>query len=92
MEAQNKKVLFFLVDGRVIEANEPLYVFEDILNLNDGFYKCSRSYIVNIHHIDMYTAKEIRMRSGAIIPVSRGYHKDFEAAYFSVLFGKAGEK
>lgn len=91
LEAQNKKVLFSLTDGRVIEANEPLYVFEDLLGLSDGFYKCSRSYIVNINKIDTYTAKEVKLRSGCRIPISRGNQKEFENAYFSVIFGKAGD-
>lgn len=91
LEAQNKKVLFSLTDGRVIETGDPLYVFEDLLNLEDGFYKCSRSYIVNIHRIDTYTLKEVKMRSGYRIPISRKNQKEFENTYFSVTFGKAGD-
>ena len=32
--------------------------------------------------------KEIRTRSGARISISRSCHKEFENAYFTVLFGK----
>ena len=92
IEAQNKHVVFALTSKMTIESPSALYSYEDKLSIEDGFFKCHRSYIVNINHIDMYTAKEICMRSGACIPVSRGYHKDFESAYFSTLFGKAGEK
>jgi DNA-binding LytR/AlgR family response regulator len=67
-------------------------MYESTLALEDGFFKCSRSFIVNIHRIDSFTAKEIRTRSGARIPISRALHRDFESAYFSVLFGKAGEE
>lgn len=91
LEAQNKKVLLSLTDGRVIEANDPLYIFEDLLSLEDGFYKCSRSYIVNIHRIDTYTVKEVKMRSGYRIPISRNNQKGFENAYFSAIFGKVGD-
>ena len=91
IEAQNKHVLFYLADGRILQANQALYTFENQLTLQDGFYKCHRSYIVNIRHIDMYTAKTIRMRSGVDIPISRRYHKEFESAYFEFLFGKVGE-
>lgn len=92
LEAQNKHVLFALSDGTTITAVEPLYSYEDQLPLADGFFKCSRSYIVNIHRIDTYTTKEIRMRSGCRISISRSCHKEFEAAYFEVLFGKDGDK
>lgn len=91
VEAQNKHVLFRLCDGRTVESNEPLYTYENQLLLSDGFYKCSRSYIVNINCIETYTAKEIRMNSGCRIAVSRSNQRDFESAYFEVLFGKAGD-
>ena len=90
-ERPEAQVEISLTDGRVIETGDPLYVFEDLLNLEDGFYKCSRSYIVNIHRIDTYTLKEVKMRSGYRIPISRKNQKEFENTYFSVTFGKAGD-
>lgn len=91
IESQNKRILFVLANGQTILSNEPLYTYEEKLTLEDGFFKCSRSFIVNIHKIDTFTTKEIRMQSGARIPISRSCHQEFESAYFSVLFGKAGE-
>lgn len=91
VEAQNKRSLFSLSNGTTIESVQPLYSFEDKLPLTDGFCKCHRSYIVNIHQISTYSTKEITMRSGCCIPISRTYHKEFEKAYFSVIFSEAGE-
>ena len=91
IEAQNKHIVFALSDGTTIESIQPLYSFEDKLLLSDGFYKCHRSYIVNLYQVNTYTAKEIRMRSGNCIPISRTYHKDFEQTYFSAIFNKAGD-
>ena len=91
VESQNKRILFVLAGGHTILSNEPLYAYEEKLTLEDGFFKCSRSFIVNIHRIDTFTSKEIRTQSGARISISRSCHQEFEKAYFSVLFGKAGE-
>ena len=91
IESQNKRILFVLASGETILSGEPLYTYEEKLTLEDGFFKCSRSFIVNIHHINTFTAKEIRTHSGARIPISRSCHREFEKAYFSVLFGKAGD-
>jgi DNA-binding LytR/AlgR family response regulator len=88
IESQNKRILFVLSNGETILSGEPLYTYEEKLTLEDGFFKCSRSFIVNIHRIDTFTTKEIRTRSGARIPISRTCHREFENAYFSVLFGK----
>lgn len=90
IESQNKRILFVLSNGQTILSGEPLYLYEQKLTLEDGFFKCSRSFIVNIHKIDTFTAKEIRTRSGARISISRNCHREFENAYFSVLFGKVG--
>ena len=68
-----------------------LSTYEEILGEKDGFFKCHRSYIINLFHIDSYTQKEIKMHSGARIPISRNSHKDFEAAYFNLYFRRAGE-
>ena len=92
LEAQNKHVLFAFHDGTSVYSVEPLYIYEEQLTLSDGFFKCSRSYIVNMHHIDTYTTKEVRMRSGYRISISRSCQSEFEAAYFETMFGKAGDR
>ena len=86
IEARGKKVLFVLSSGSTIESNQPFYFFQDKLLLEDGFFKCHRSYMINIYQITSYTQKEIQMRSGARIPISRSCHAEFEAAYFDLLF------
>ena len=91
MEAQLKHVVFFLKGNRTVESVEPFYTYENTLALDDGFFKCHRSYIVNIHHIGSYSHAEIFMQSGRHIPLSRSCQKSFEASYFRVIFGKAGD-
>ena len=91
IESQNKQILFVLANGQTILSGEPLYTYEEKLTLEDGFFKCSRSFMVNILRIDTFTPREIRTRSGARIPISRSCQREFEKAYFSVLFGKAGD-
>ena len=91
VEAQRKHVVFHLSGDRSIESLEPFYSFEYLLLLEDGFFKCHRSYIVNIHRIDNYTPTEIVMTSGDQIPIARSCHKSFEAAYFHVFFGEVGD-
>lgn len=91
VESDNKYIHFFLVNKTTLTSSDPLYAYEHKLLLADGFFKCSRSYIVNLHRIDSFSAKEIRMRSGYRIPISRSCQKEFETAYFTTLFGKAGD-
>ena len=87
-EAQGKHVIFFLSDKNQIKSSEPFYVYEDKLSVKDGFFKCHRSYLVNIYRISQYTPKEITTRSGCRIPISRTAHKEFETAYFELMFDR----
>lgn len=91
VESQNKQLLLYLSNGSSIRTTTPLYSLEPQLLPSDGFFKCHRSYIVNFHWIETYSQKEIVMRSGCRIPISRGCNKEFETAYFAFLFGKAGD-
>ena len=91
LESQGKLVFFSLTGGRSIYGTDPLYSYEKSLTLKDGFFKCHRSYLVNIHKIRTFTPKEITMNSGFRIPISRNCQKEFETAYFTTLFGKAGD-
>lgn len=91
LETQNKHVLFRLINQQTIESIEPLYEYELKLNLEEGFFKCHRSYMVNMQHIETYSTKEIKMQSGYRIPIARNRHSEFKNAYFSYIFRKAGE-
>lgn len=91
IEAQGKHVIFAMNNGSRIKSSDPFYLCSEKFTVSDGFFKCHRSYIVNIFRIDRYMPKEITMRSGYRIPISRTAHKDFEAAYFELTFGKVGD-
>lgn len=91
VEAQSKHIRFYLTSNKVIESVEPLYAYENVLTSEDGFFKCHRSYIVNMHHINRYSHTEAVMHSGYRIPISRSHQKTFEDVYFRVVFEKAGD-
>jgi DNA-binding LytR/AlgR family response regulator len=92
VESQSKHNILYTRDNNTVKSTDPLYAYERVLTAEDGFFKCHRSYIVNIHHIDSYSHSEIVMRSGCRIPISRSHRKAFESVYFSVVFEKAGDE
>ena len=91
IESQNKAIVFVSIKSKKITSKDPLYSYENLLLVNDDFYRCHRGYIVNIHQIERYSPSEVVMRSGKHIPISRSHQKDFEEAYFCAVFKKAGE-
>ena len=85
-EARNKHVVFHLRDERDIEALESFRSVEDRLEQNAVFFKCHRSYQVNLRNIDHFDRTDIVMRSGACIPLSRSCKQGFQDAYFAARF------
>lgn len=85
-EAQNKRVVFYLRTGKTVESAESLHSLEDRLCLNDGFFKCHRSYLVYLPNVDHFSMTEIITKSGCSIPIARGYGKAFKEAYFAFVF------
>lgn len=79
-------MVFHLRDGRDIEALEPFRSIEDRLAQNATFFKCHRSYQVNLRNIDHFNRTEIVMRSGACIPLARSCKQGFQDAYFAARF------
>ena len=90
IEAQNKHVLIYTSDGDVVTSTTTLHNIAEELKL-PCFFQCHRSYIVNMNFISSYTKSEIVTDGGQTIPISRNVTKEFQSAYFSFLFGKAGD-
>lgn len=86
IEAQNKTIFIYMRNGRQVKTAETLHSFESKLVIGEGFFKCHRSYIVNILNVDTYNMSEIITKSGHRIPIARGYGKVFQAAYFNFMF------
>lgn len=86
LEAQNKRVVFYLRTGKIVEAAQPLHSLKDRIAENGGFFKCHRSYLVYIPNVDHFSMTEIITKSGRSIPIARGYGKAFKDAYFALIF------
>ena len=86
LEAQNKRVIFYLRTGKTVEAAESLHSLEERLSINDGFFKCHRSYLVYLPNVDHFSMTEIITKTGRSIPIARGYGKAFKEAYFAFVF------
>lgn len=91
IEAQNKKVIFNLTDGRSLEILDTLHHYAELLTFERGFFKCHRSYLVSISHIDRFNTSELVTERGVCIPIARGYSKEFKEAYFTYMFQQEKE-
>ncbi len=86
LEAQNKRVLFYLSNSECLEVLQPLHTFETELPDTKGFFKCHRSYLVNLKNVQHFSSVELSTKSGRQIPIARGYGKPFQDTYFALMF------
>lgn len=86
LEAQNKKVLVHMNDGRLLEICEQFSKCVGVFSPEQGFCRCHRSYIVNLNSVEQFSRKEIITSRCASIPISRNSYAAFKEAYFNHMF------
>lgn len=86
LEAQNKHVNVYLSNGTIVEIRELFSKCETFFSLEKGFFKCHRSYIVNLKCIEQFTKTQIHTNNKAFIPISRNSYVTFKEAYFKHMF------
>ena len=79
LEAMNKQV-------NVIEIHEQFAKCEQYFTQEIGFFKCHRSYIVQMRYIEQFTKNSIITCHQVTIPVSRNSYSAFKNAYFNYMF------
>lgn len=85
-EAAHKGTIISLISGVTLKSVDPLYYFEQQLSIEAGFFKCHRSYIVNLYNIDTYIQNDVITKTGKRVPISRAAQKDFKDAYIAFYF------
>lgn len=86
LEAQNKEVLVHLSNGRTIVIRELFSKCAEIFSPENGFFRCHRSYIVNLNCIEQFSKKDIITNSNTVIPISRNNFANFKEMYFKHMF------
>jgi len=81
VEVINKNVYFRLLDGSDVVIFASLSDILPQLDADGRFAQCHRSYVVNIDAVTQIRGKEITLRCGRKVTISRSY-KDFSDLYF----------
>lgn len=80
IEAGGAYCKIYTTTNEPILVSKPLSYFEDILSNRSNFYRCHRSYLVNIHFIKMFNRGEnsVKVDTGQSVPISRDKKNTFE--------------
>ena len=97
-ERQKKKILlddiyYFEIKGRMIDVHERGGVFtyyEQIGDLENklwdkGFFRCHKSYLINLKYVDGYNRQEVILENGEKIVIAKRRYNNFVQEVFKVM-------
>ena len=89
-ERQKKKlflddIYYFEIQGRIVDAHGPEGIFtyyEQIGELENklrdkGFFRCHKSYLINLKYVDGYNRQEVILENGERIVIAKRRYEDF---------------
>ena len=85
-EVLNRKIYIHATDGKTIDYYDTIENLERKLEQSgSSFFRCHRSFLINLEHLKGFGKDIARMRGGANIPVSRLRRKELEAEIVKYL-------
>ncbi|MDE5598600.1 MAG: LytTR family DNA-binding domain-containing protein [Lachnospiraceae bacterium] len=84
-EIIDRKVYLYLASGEIIDYYERIENLEK--KLDGRFFRCHRSYLINLNHLKSYRNNTAYMADGREIPVSRLRSKEFSKAILQYMRG-----
>lgn len=85
-EVQGRKIYIPQKDGKITGYYERLNVFEQ--RVDGRFFRCHRSYLVNLAYVSVSHAGKILLSQGGRIPVSRLRERDLAQTLLRYMAGK----
>ena len=103
VERQKKKlylddICYFEIRGRKIDIHgkgDTLTYYEQIGVLEKslqgkGFFRCHKSYLINLKHVDTYNRQDVILDSGEQIPIAKRRYDDFTKEILSYMRKSGG--
>ncbi|MGN0242347.1 MAG: LytR/AlgR family response regulator transcription factor [Candidatus Weimeria sp.] len=92
LEGNGKKCILHFADRRKdFECNRTLRQIEEMID-DDIFYRCQKSYVINLAHVSGYNYSAITMDNGSIVLISRKKYRDFIEHYGDFILRKKTDR
>lgn len=86
IEVMQHKVFFNLTDKSRLEVNMSLGELLPTITEDGRFARCHRSFVVNMNAVSYVQDRDIVLRCGGRVPISKSY-TDFSKKYLNWMFG-----
>ena len=78
-------IYYFEIKGRMVDVHGPEGIFtyyEQIGELEDklrdkGFFRCHKSYLINLKYVDVYNRQEVILENGETIVIAKRRYEEF---------------
>ena len=82
IESNNRKIIIAMRDEK-IECYGKIGGMER--ELQEGFFRTHRGYLVNMKYVERYSRTEVQMKNGSSLLISKYKYQDFVKAYLAYL-------
>lgn len=79
-EVFRRETSFALKNGNKVVSLIQLAAVEEQLS-GKGFFRCHRSYLINMKHVENIAPPDITLTGGSVVPISKHRVKEFLSAY-----------
>lgn len=91
-------IYYFEIKGRVVDVHETEGIFtyyEQIGELENklrdkGFFRCHKSYLINLKYVDLYNRQEAILENGEVIVIAKRRYDEFVQELFKVMRENGG--
>ena len=91
-------IYYFEIKGRVVDVHETEGIFtyyEQIGELENklrdkGFFRCHKSYLINLKYVDLYNRQEAILENGETIVIAKRRYDEFVQELFKVMRENGG--
>ena len=88
-EVLNRKIYIHTVNDETVDYYDKIEDLETKLKrLSRSFFRCHRSFLINLDHLNGFGKDSAHMYGGAEVPVSRLRRKEFETAVINYMKDK----
>ena len=87
-EVLNRKIYVHTADGKIVDYYERIENLEKNLRSSRKFFRCHRSFLINLEHLKGFGNGLAHMKGGIDIPISRLRREAFETAVIGYMKDK----
>lgn len=78
-----KRYTLVHMEGQTLKIKEDFEALSQVLPMS--FHRSHRAFVVNFDHVSSYMVRDLKMRDGALLSVSRSYQRSIKEAFHQYL-------